>query len=431
MRLLAFVLSFYLIFTPSLTFASVASGSTIGGWQWVSTVRDGLTSVYTASKKTIVDGATIVRTSTARITPTAAQVGRFAGRGAAGIAIALFDVTVLDGIDWVMSPEGGLSYTQLAPEELRSYDTSSLPSWAEYGYSAEGKLFPSFGAAVAAWCSASPSSMFIYTCRVSGDDVYSYTVINNFGDTVGRGTSSFNKVVNPGFLDTSTRPERTPVTIAPTAVGDRIIDLARPDAPPQTQYLALDIVHSAADSAWDDSKPNYGVPPSVVESELTKSSSLDTSSDGTSSGVGAGSSSSSGTGTSEGSGAEGTFELPKFCNWVPIVCEASVSAINFFQSMTSFFDYDSELYDDLGTVDTKKSSGDQSRLSSDLNNFRNSLGLSSASCPSSFTIAIPKITSVDIDLTYWCTLMGIVKLLLHLGVCFIAFRIISSAVQEF
>lgn len=122
MRLLALILSFYLALTPTLIHAAVAPGSSIGGWQWVSTARDGITSIYTATKKTVVDGATIVRTSTARITPTAAQVGRYAGRGAAGLAIALFDVTILDGIDWVMSPDGGLSYNQLPQEEMASYD---------------------------------------------------------------------------------------------------------------------------------------------------------------------------------------------------------------------------------------------------------------------------------------------------------------------
>jgi hypothetical protein len=430
MRLLAFILSLYLALTPTLIHAEVAPGSSIGGWQWVSTARDGITSIYTASKKTVVDGATIVRTSTARITPTAAQVGRYAVRGAAGIAIALFEVTILDGIDWVMSPDGGLSYNQVPPEELAPYDFTALPSWAEAGYFFDDTFYPSIGGAAAAWCAESngSSELYIFSCSGSGDSI-SYSIKTIFGDPVPGGTHTPTKVVNPNFVDSAPKPQRKPIVIPSNEVGDRIIDLAKPDAPVKAIPLAQQIINDTADSAWDKSKPAAGVPPSQVEGELSNNGSLDNS--GTATGTGTGSTAAEGTGTATGSGTEGSFELPQFCNWVPILCEASVSAINFFEFMTTFFAYDEELYDKLGTVDASQSASDQSRLSGDLNNFRSSLGLSSSACPASFTVSIPKITSVDIDLSYWCTLMAIVKLLLHLGVCFVAFRIISNSVQEF
>lgn len=420
-----------MILSPVYTYAAVAPGSSIGGWQWVSTARDGITSIYTATKKTVVDGATIVRTSTARITPTAAQVGRYAGRGAAGLAIALFDVTILDGIDWVMSPDGGLSYNQLPQEEMSSYDPTSLPSWSEAGYFVENTLYPSIGSAAAAWCASSneSSELHIWTCSGSGDTI-TYSLSTIFGDELPGGTHTPTRVVNPNFDDSAPKPERKPIVIPSPEVGDRIIDLTKPDAPAKAIPLAQQIVNDTADSAWDKTKP-VGVPPSQVEGELSNNGTLDVSGAGTATGTGEGTTAGEGTGTATGSGTEGTFELPQFCNWVPILCEASVSAINFFEFMTTFFAYDEELYDKLGKVDASKSANDQSRLSSDLINFRSSLGLSSSACPSSFTVSIPKITSIDIDLSYWCTLMAIVKLLLHLGVCFVAFRIISNSVQEF
>lgn len=431
MRLLVLILSFYLALTPTLIHAAVAPGSSIGGWQWVSTARDGITSIYTATKKTVVDGATIVRTSTARITPTAAQVGRYAGRGSAGLAIALFDVTILDGIDWVMSPDGGLSYNQLPQEEMASYDPTSLPAWSEAGYFVENALYPSISSAAAAWCSASneTNNLVVFTCSGSGDSIVYTGETIELGSPVPGGTHNPTKVVNPNFIDSAPKPQRKPIVIPSPEVGDRIIDLTKPDAPAKAIPMAQRIVNDTADSAWDKSKPAAGVPPSQIEGELSTNGSFDNS--GTATGTGEGTTAGQGTGTAAGSGTEGSFELPQFCNWVPILCEASVSAINFFEFMTNFFVYDEELYDKLGTVDASKSASDQSRLSSDLNNFRSSLGLSSSACPSSFTVSIPKMTSIDIDLSYWCTLMAIVKLLLHLGVCFVAFRIISNSVQEF
>lgn len=438
MRIYSIVIAIYILLSSTISAAAVPAGASIGGWKLVNTVRDGIYSIYTATKTTVVDGVSITRTATARYVPKALSVAKYAGRGGVGVAVYLFESTILDGIDYLIDSSGRLSYKQTGGS-VEIGDPNNSPSWAKLLWSYNGYHTSLGGAMKAASCGSVPQEGMKLHCSVVSVDGNVATISSYYSFPDGsQGAPTrwhLYAIPNPNYDENEQAPT-TPVVVAPSKVGQSIIDIAETTESSDEKKAATDLIHTVADNAWVEG----GEVAAEIEQALEDDAKLgaptvepgDPTMPATGTGVGSGSSVSEGTGTAEGSGSTtaSEFELPKFCDWVPVVCEASVGAIKYFTEFTSLFYYDEELYEDMGTVNTAATSSDQSRLNSDLASFKGSLGLSNASCPGSFNIVIPKFTTINIDLSYWCTLMGITKTLLHLGVLFVSARIISNSVRD-
>ncbi|MBP6114934.1 MAG: hypothetical protein KA474_09570 [Acinetobacter sp.] len=94
---------FSFLILSSTVFANTVGGS-IGGWQVVSNVANGIGAKITATKDVLVNGAKTTVTGTANIMPNPSNMGKFMARlgGAAVVSEALNQL--LDGVDYVMDP---------------------------------------------------------------------------------------------------------------------------------------------------------------------------------------------------------------------------------------------------------------------------------------------------------------------------------------
>ena len=102
MKNIAFLLLFFLLVSCH-TNANAVGGS-IGGWQVVSNVANGIGAKITATKDVLVNGAKTTVTGTANIMPNPSNMGKFMLRlgGAAIVSEAVNQL--LNGVDYVMDP---------------------------------------------------------------------------------------------------------------------------------------------------------------------------------------------------------------------------------------------------------------------------------------------------------------------------------------
>lgn len=102
MKNIAFFLLFFLLVSGHSNANAV--GGSIGGWQVVSNVANGIGAKITATKDVLVNGAKTTVTGTANIMPNPSNMGKFMARlgGAAVVSEALNQL--LDGVDYVMDP---------------------------------------------------------------------------------------------------------------------------------------------------------------------------------------------------------------------------------------------------------------------------------------------------------------------------------------
>lgn len=121
----AFFLTLFFFLTSSQSFASTAN-PTIGGWKVNQTTDFGIGKKITATKTAIINGAEVVKTSTAVVIPKANNIAKFLAKNAAmAVAIGALDY-VLDGVDYVMTD--GAIVTK--PPELSSItDKNSFPAY--------------------------------------------------------------------------------------------------------------------------------------------------------------------------------------------------------------------------------------------------------------------------------------------------------------
>lgn len=89
--------------TTYSAFASTANPS-IGGWNVVSNVANGIGRKITASKEVILNGASKTMTGVANVTPSAAQVGKFMRNNLGAAAVIGAMDLLLDGVDYVLDP---------------------------------------------------------------------------------------------------------------------------------------------------------------------------------------------------------------------------------------------------------------------------------------------------------------------------------------
>lgn len=97
-----FLISSFLILSSTVGATSV--GGSIGGWQVVSNVANGIGAKITATKEVMINGASKVATGTANITPKISDVGRFMGKVGAAAVVTEAMNQLLDGVDYVMDP---------------------------------------------------------------------------------------------------------------------------------------------------------------------------------------------------------------------------------------------------------------------------------------------------------------------------------------
>ncbi|MGL5159756.1 MAG: hypothetical protein ACRC79_13295, partial [Acinetobacter junii] len=143
--LLKQIFSVFLIFTLYFNSLSSAYASTsIGGWTITQQIAQGASLALSASKTAIINGASVLKTSTAKITPNASQVAKILRGGAAGYALSIaVEQTIGSAVDWVLDPANNQIVYKLKedlskpPSYCQSYYMTQManPSITAYGCS--------------------------------------------------------------------------------------------------------------------------------------------------------------------------------------------------------------------------------------------------------------------------------------------------------
>lgn len=234
MKNIAFFLLFFLLVSGHSNANAV--GGSIGGWNVVSNVANGIGAKITATKEVMVNGASKVVTGTANITPKFTDVGRFMGKvGAASVAVEAMN-QLLNGVDYVMDPANNtVTYKRtpdLPPNTVCLADGSNCPTAQFLYYSANRPnlgYFPEVGPAAIAFANSQYSEWFknpTYNRHtVQGSTLFVYLDGTEKNAPVRDLLVYINVLPNPSYDSEAAKP----VTVPLSDIGQQVIDQAEKD----------------------------------------------------------------------------------------------------------------------------------------------------------------------------------------------------------
>lgn len=314
-RINVFLVCLFVALNPIFLINS-ANASTVGGWSLSNPLAKGASTLYNGAKNVIINGKNVAKTSTALITPTATGVAKVLVRGVAGVALS-FAVEQIIGADYSWWIEGNLIKYRIPA------DPNNVPQcWRNSGVG----CFATPDAAAKAYL------LYDNTLRPSNKSVRFEKIINGTSltvhlydkDDVLKGLSTFTYVNNPAYNpDASSEDEVKSLPIE--TVAQKVIDNAEggnADAQVATTAAAADIVN---DAQKDDAKAR------PIVNQLEANSKTETDAD-----------SNTATGEAKPNTETGStdlaLEFPTFCGWAPQVCEAAQTVISFPITLTNWWD---------------------------------------------------------------------------------------------
>lgn len=303
-KTLVLLLCLNIVLAPTYAFANTS----LGGWTITQQIAQGASTVLNATKTTIINGASVVKTSTAKITPKASQVAKVLARGAAGYALSVAVQQLLGSVDWVLEPENNRIKYKAGAGDVYSYSNGICVGVLDTNFSKclenhlnttsnNGGIFSDHQCSLQTW--------------VSGNfRRYSCTVIDTRSNTrVERGTYTVTKTgVSQGeyrYLPLET-------------VAQRVIDNAESSTNNDHKVGA----QVATTTAAEDALANDSSTQSDTRQQLETNAKTQTSEEAT-----AESTPKDPAAPDAGTNIKITF--PVFCSWAPLVCEAAQSAIKF------------------------------------------------------------------------------------------------------
>lgn len=413
-RINVFLLSIILVLSQVLIINS-ANASTVGGWSMGNPVAQGASAVYTGTKNVIINGADYIKKGTAKITPTASQVAKVLRGGAAGYALSIAVEQLLGSVDWVLDPaNNSIRYYENDPtvppntcathklinidgknrtlseisQYLRSTTEQRNPSNYAQDYVGITSVSCSNNSVTInwekKWCTSSCSPGVVYPYERHPIHSVSY------GTIVGEAPTEEEKRIS---LETVAQQ-----VISNAAGGDT-------NAQAATMAAAADIVDEA-------SKDETKARPIAQQLESTAKTTPADEAAADSAGTATGES----TANPETGATDLKLEFPIFCNWAPSVCEAAQVVISFPQTLTQWWETSTTAISDAWTS-VKEWVKPQEVPETDTKveieapvepPVKNDYLQWSAYCP--FTADSSEISlngessSIDSDLTSWCTM---------------------------
>lgn len=224
---------FSFLILNSTVFASTVGGS-IGGWQVVTNVANGIGAKITATKDVLVNGAKTTVTGTANIMPNPSNMGKFMLRlgGAAVVSEALNQI--LDGVDYVMDPaNNSVTYKDKNSQVDPKYSSPHI------FYSSGGDFYSYISFQDAAqqkwnqwhssdsWQYQSLTSITVVQEYYGSGNLYTEYRYNYRGYDVDQRTGyTFMRMANPEY-DESVKDE--PKTVPLSDVASQVLDQAEKD----------------------------------------------------------------------------------------------------------------------------------------------------------------------------------------------------------
>lgn len=306
------VFTSFLIILLNFTMFNTAHATSIAdsGWNITSSIVNGATTTFNATKNKIINGASVAVSGVAKITPTGPQVGKFILKTGLTLAVTVALDELVNGVDYVLDPaNNSIIYKPKSTLNTVCLSDGSNCQSSQYLFYSNGKYYVSSDVA----CSALMSEFSGSSYKLSGS---SCTVRDSSGNFVVSNTSS--KVVNPSY-DPNAIPDDKPKSIPVDVVGSRIVSDAA------TQEDARVYTNSVANTVTATNEDDQVIPARVLTDQLENTATYPsettaetktetkTNEDGTTT-------------------QESTTDLPAACSWMPSVCEFASKAINFMNS---------------------------------------------------------------------------------------------------
>lgn len=304
-------LTILLTFTLYFNLVTQANAANLGGWTLGNPIAQGASAIVNGTKTAVINGANVIKNSTAKITPPASSVAKVLARGVAGYALSVAVQQLLGSVDWVLDPANNQirykepgnivgSYYKIAGvtqnfqtyDELLSYFTTSknckrvemVDSWASTSsyYSARLKCFSS-------------------ATGHAGSEIwiYAYDVVQEEEKTIPLPTVAQKVISNAAGGDASAQQ-------AIVAAAQDIINEAETDntkARPIVNQLEAN-----AETATDETATGEAAPKAdPVTGEQAPPLDL-------------------------------SLEFPKFCTWAPTICEAAQVVLTFPNTLTEWWE---------------------------------------------------------------------------------------------
>ncbi|MEG2359074.1 virulence factor TspB C-terminal domain-related protein [Acinetobacter sp.] len=308
------VLICFTIYFNSITLANAAG---LNGWSLSNPVAKGASTLYQGAKNAIINGKNVAKTSTALITPAAADVAKVLRGGVAGYALSVAVEQLLGAVDWVLDP---------ANNQIVYYQDPTEPPHLFLNPSTGDRTKP-VSASVA--CTAfgdfqKQYSWKSYTFSITGDLSKGYKC--NFKVTFDNDSKGINTydlypiVLNPELdrekktLSLETVAQQvisnaesgdTNAQAATTAAAANIVSEAEKDA-----VKARPILHQLeanSKTATDETATGEAVPKDPTAPDSAKPTDI-------------------------------SLEFPVFCGWAPTVCEAAQVVISFPLTLSDWWE---------------------------------------------------------------------------------------------
>lgn len=290
-KILTWVLILFIAITPNFIFINSSNANTatsgLNGWEIVNRAMEGATRVYNGAKTTVINGANVAKTGVAKIAPSADMLAKAIKRTGAVVAVDLAIQSLIGGVDYVMNnADMTVEYTVPSGEAYVLYN---------------GLAYYDFEQA----------------CKDRGNyDVKDFdysryeltsTLVRCYAIDLRYGSSTYQQeVYDFAFtlkFSTSTQQRSIPYS----AVGQQLIDEAETGEARAGAYVGEAIDYDTLGNAIGQANIARQME-NTAETEVdnTVTPKPDTSNPN----------------------APPEFELPAFCGWAPVVCEAASAVIS-------------------------------------------------------------------------------------------------------
>lgn len=316
---LVYLLTFTIIYTPTLVFAN----SNLGGWSMSNPVAQGASTVYNGAKNVIIDGKNYIKTGTAKITPTAAQVGKVLARGGAAYALSVAVEELLGAVDWVLDPANNqIVYTDpqnVNPDTLQKLWVANLSTTR----------------------SATPQEACTKAQTYYGGNKAAYQVDGRWVcQTNTASLITMVQVANPNY---DPNAETDKKTLPLSTVAARVISNADSADDSKAKPAQVATTTAAADVVAEAEKDDAKARPIVQQLEQTAATKPEdqATADKANEATGTQTQNPAKPGTTDLS-----LEFPAFCGWAPVVCEAAQVVISFPTLVTDWWNTANKKADD-------------------------------------------------------------------------------------
>lgn len=304
-------LTVFFAFTLYFNLISQANAVNVGGWTLGNPIAQGASAIVNGTKTAVINGANVIKNSTAKITPPASAVAKVLARGAAGYALSVAVEQLIGSVDWVLDP---------ANNQIKWVEQQTTGRYVFYPNGKPPVYAESESAIIASFCSNYGSYTRFDTSGWTKNG-------NTYSNWVSCWNGNQQTVSGPIYLTDAVVTEEEK-TIPLTTVAQKVISNAQngdTQAQAATVAAAQDIINEAE---TDNTKAR----PIVNQLEAN----AETATDETATGEAAPKADPA-TGD-QAPPIDISLEFPKFCTWAPTICEAAQVVLTFPNTLTEWWE---------------------------------------------------------------------------------------------